>query len=58
MVYSVWYPIIRLSGPFDTDRGPPGSSLDTSREKMIHLTRFDLFHNINDEKSRTDKGRE
>ena len=42
----------------DADRGQTGSSLDTSREKMIHLPRFDLFHNINDERRRTDKRRE
>ena len=33
-------------------------SLDTSRVKMIRLTRFDLFHNIDDERKQTDKGRE
>ena len=41
----------------ETEPRPTGSSLDTSREKMIHLIRFDLFHNINDERRRTDKGR-
>ncbi len=50
---------MRSSSLPDTDRGQTAPSLlDTSREKMIHLIRFDLFHNIGDKRNQTDKGRE